>query len=99
MSDNVTKLRGLLESLAMMQTDQVPHELAAKLEFHFRDCRLEILRLDANGFSPAQVHRPRQMQNRLEMVRDGHGAAEAIPAEAKRALEAFGWGQRSLPSA
>jgi hypothetical protein len=97
MDDSLTStLRRLLEEMAAMaevadpQYDD-PSARVIDLEFAYRDCRLELLRLHAVTLSDEQVERLRQLSNRLHMVKTGHAVAKSIPSEARRALEVFGW--------
>ena len=63
----------------------------SKLEFAFRDARLELLNQVPCELSDEQRHRLRQIGHRLNMVVTRHGEAYGIGPEAKLALEAFGW--------
>ncbi len=93
MVHNLETLRSLLVSLAHWDIEdhrRSEPDLAA-MAFSFRDCRLDLMRLDSHKLSETQLHRLQQMDDRLQMVVSGHGLEESIAAEAKRALESFGW--------
>ena len=62
-----------------------------ELEFSFRDCRLELLRLVPCELLEVQRHRLQQLGYRLQMAASGNGAADGSAPEAKLALDAFGW--------
>jgi hypothetical protein len=54
--DHRAHLRNLLESLARLDTDgEVSRATASELEFSFRDCLLDLLRLVPCEFSEAQL--------------------------------------------
>ena len=98
MRDNISTLRSLLERMARIElpgreANRITKQEATELAFSLRDCRLEILRLEADKFSEAQLYRLQQMDYRLQAVVEGTGSAAAISTEAKRALTAFGWGE------
>jgi hypothetical protein len=89
---NLDTLRTLLEVLARWDVDDHSGVTdAAAMAYSFRDCRLELIRLQSETISDVQLHRLQQMDYRLQMVVSGHGLEDGIAPEAKRALDAFGW--------
>jgi DNA polymerase III sliding clamp (beta) subunit (PCNA family) len=93
MVHNLETLRTLLESLAHWEIED--HRRSepdlATMAFSFRECRLDLMRLDSHKLSETQLHRLQQLDDRLQMVVSGHGLEESIAADAKRVLESFGW--------
>jgi hypothetical protein len=95
MRHTLQTLRSLLEGMAGLELagpNQFSHQDAATLAETFRDCRLEVLQNEPCAFSEAKLHRLQQMDYRLQMVASGQGSADGIHSEARRTLEAFGWG-------
>jgi hypothetical protein len=93
MDHNRSTLRAVLDDLSQIQIQRqdLSQDEASALFMSFRDCRLEFVRREPCELSDEQLHRLRQLEYRLEMVATGHGRAEGIAPEARRALEAFGW--------
>jgi hypothetical protein len=97
MSHNMSRLRQLLEQLADDNTSFRDFETLNKFAFEFRDCRLELLRLESGQFTAEQIHRMEQMDYRLQMVTEPIRACRSsggVREEAMRALAAFGWTTR-----
>ena len=90
---NLGTLRELLESLANLDPSRyvIPRAKFEESALAFRDCRLELMRLESHKLSEVQLHRLQQMDYRLQMVVSGHGCASGIAPEAKQALDSFGW--------
>jgi hypothetical protein len=92
MHHNLNTLRDLLERIARVpERPELSKADAAILSEQFRDCHLELRRLELKSFSEEQLNRIKQMDYRLQMVVSGHAVADSIPSEARRTLEAFGW--------
>lgn len=93
MDHSLDTLRDLLKTLSLRQfrDGELSRPEAASLEESFRDCRLEVMRLESAHLTSTQLHRLQQMGYRLQMVASGQGSADGIAPEAVQALDSFGW--------
>ena len=79
MHHNLNTLRSLLERIARVpQRPELSKEDAAILSEQFRDCHLELRRLELKSFSEEQLNRIKQMDYRLQMVVSGHAVQAAF---------------------